>query len=276
MHTPTDLEAVHRNVTSWLSGKPVDWMLVCGSGMGRGLVGEDEGSLGLQILATIGLADLGLPVPNVAGHGQSLVYGKIGPSHVCVQTGRLHPYEGIPIQVCTAALEGVIAAGARGVALTCAVGALNPDYHAGQLVALCDQMALFGPTPLRGPTFIDCSEIYSRRLRARIHAIASTIPALGGPLDEAVYAHARGPQYESPAETKALRMLGGDIVGMSTTYEAIAVTAHQLPLCAVGVVTNAASQEGLSHIEVQQRSEAARGTLAQLLAQFFASDPAGT
>ncbi len=249
-------------------------MLVCGSGMGRGLVGEGEGSLGLDIVDTVGLGQLGLPVPEVAGHGQSLVYGRLGDSHICVQTGRLHPYEGIPIQVCTAALEGVIAAGARGVALTCAVGALNPAYEAGQLVALCDQMALFGPTPLRGPKFIDCSEIYSRRLRKKIHALATEIGALGRPLDEAVYAHARGPQYESPAETKALRLLGGDIVGMSTTYEAIAVTAHQLPLCGIGVVTNAASQEGLSHLEVQQRSEAARGTLAKLLARLLASDPA--
>lgn len=242
--------------------------------MGRGLAGTGEGSLGLEITAKIGLAELGLPVPEVAGHGQSLVYGRLGDANVCVQTGRLHPYEGVPIQVCTAALEGVMQAGARGVVLTCAVGALNTAYDAGQLVALRDQMALFGPTPLRGPKFIDCSEIYSKRLRARLHQLASELPELGGPLDEAVYAHARGPQYESPAETAALRLLGGDIVGMSTTYEAIAVRAHDLPLCAVGVVTNAASQEGLSHLEVQERSEAARGKLAKLLAKLLQSDPA--
>ncbi|MBZ5711516.1 purine-nucleoside phosphorylase [Nannocystis pusilla] len=253
-----------------LEGATIDWVVVSGSGF-VGIAGEGPDGLGMAIEGSIPLRGLGLPVPTVAGHGNALVFGTIGELRVCVQTGRIHPYEGHPIDVCTAPLFAMLANGARGVCLTCAVGGLDPTLRTGQVVLLKDQMNLFGPTPLVGPRFIDMSQLYSPHLRARLQALD---PGLGaGKLAEVVYAHARGPQYETPAETAALRTLGGQVVGMSTTYEAILAAAHGAAVCGVGVVTNAASQVGLSHDEVQVRTRAARPQVAALLRGLLAQSP---
>lgn len=254
-----------------LEGRVLEWALVAGSGLGVGFVAE-TGGLGLTIEGDLSLAELGLPAPSVAGHGNRLVWGTIGGRRVCVQTGRLHPYEGHPLGVCTAPLAAMLANGARGAILTFAAGGLDPALSTGELVILRDQMALFGPTPLVGPQFVDCSGMYSPHLRKRLQALH---PGLGpSGLREVVYAHARGPQYETPAETEALRRLGGDVVGMSTTYEAIFCAAHKVQLAGFGVVTNAAGASGLNHVEVQARSDEARAAMAAVLAGLLATDPA--
>lgn len=253
-----------------LEGKTLDWLVVSGSGF-VGIAGDGPDGLGLQVEGSIPLRGLGLPVPTVAGHGSALVFGTIGGQRVAVQTGRIHPYEGHPIAVCTAPLFAALANGARGVCLTCAVGGLDPKLRTGQVVLLRDHINLFGPTPLVGPRFIDLSRMYSPHLRARLQALDPGLVA--GRLAEVVYAHARGPQYETAAETEALRRLGGEVVGMSTTYEAILAAAHGAAVCGVGVVTNAASQVGLSHDEVQERTRAARPQVAALLRGLLAQSP---
>jgi purine-nucleoside phosphorylase len=271
----------------------LDWMIIGGSGIGTPLVEAGEHSLGLTIQHNIPLADLGLPAPSVAGHGSSLVFGELAGDdgrivRVCVQTGRIHPYEGHSAAVVTAPLGAVLRLGVKQLLLTCAVGGINPKLRTGTIVSLRDQVALFGPTPLRGSAFVDCSDIYASALRAKLRALElssrpgdradssrpgdradSSRPgdrADSDPgLPEVVYAHARGPQYETPAEVAALRVLGGDVVGMSTTYEAILAAAHRVPTCGLGVVTNAAGSEALSHLEVQQESARARGRLSKLI-----------
>jgi purine-nucleoside phosphorylase len=256
-----------------LGGAPIDWVLICGSGIGKGMVAEGSG-LGLKIEWTLPLAELGLPAPSVAGHGQSLVYGTIGERRVIVQTGRIHPYEGHPIAVCTAALAATLACGARGLALTCAAGGLSPLLVPGELAIIRDQLNLFGPTPLSGPRFIPCGALYSPAHRARLQAIAAERGlGQGGRLREVVYAHVPGPQYETPAETEALRRLGGDVVGMSTTYEALLAAAEGASILGISVVTNVAGVVGLSHSEVQERSDAALPDLAALLGAALAGDP---
>ncbi|MEZ4449306.1 MAG: purine-nucleoside phosphorylase [Nannocystaceae bacterium] len=256
-----------------LGGETLDWALICGSGIGKGMVREGSG-LGLEVEWTLPLAELGLPVPSVAGHGNALVFGRIGDQRVCVQTGRLHPYEGHSIATCTAALQAMLSCGARGVALTCAAGGVNPVLSPGELAILRDHINLFGPTALVGPRFVPSGEVYAGHLRARLHVRADAL-RLGrdGHLREVVYMHLRGPQYETPAETEALRRLGSDIVGMSTTYEAILALAEGAQVCAVAVVTNVAGVVGLSHEEVHERSDAALPSLAGLLGGVLAVDP---
>ena len=269
-----DPAAVHATQTlrQALGGRSLDWAIVAGSGLGVGFVAA-QGGIGLQVEGQLPLAELGLPAPSVAGHGNSLVWGRVGASTVCVQTGRLHPYEGHPIGVCTAPLAAMLGNGARAAALTFAVGGLDPALRTGEIVLLRDQIGLFGPTPLVGPQFIDCSQIYSARLRRRVQQIH---PGLGpSQLPEVVYAHARGPQYETPAETEALRRLGGQVVGMSTTYEGILCAAFGVPALGLGVVTNGAGQTGLSHVEVQERSNEARAQIAGLLGALVAGAPQG-
>jgi purine-nucleoside phosphorylase len=253
----------------WLS---VDWMIIGGSGIGRPLVEAGEHALGLEIHHEISLVELGLPAPSVAGHGSSLVFGELpaddtGPAvRVCVQTGRIHPYEGHTAGLVTAPLGAVLGLGTRSVLLTCAVGGIDPKLRTGEIVSLRDQVGLFGPTPLRGAAFVDCSNIYSAELRGRLQTLVAA-----GELPEVIYAHARGPQYETPAEVSALRSLGGQVVGMSTTYEAILAAAHETPTCGLGVVTNAAGSEALSHLEVQAESSRARGRLAGLIRSLLKS-----
>src|SRR5690606_38049836 len=128
-----------------LDGKQLDWVVVSGSGF-VGIAGEGPASLGMALEGSIPLASLGLPAPTVAGHGNALVFAPIGSPRIGVQTGRLHPCEGHPIAVSTAPLFATLANGARGVALTCAVGGLDPDLRTGEVVLLRDHMNLFGPT----------------------------------------------------------------------------------------------------------------------------------
>ncbi len=265
MSTPhLDPAALHATeiLRARLGGRSLDWAVVAGSGLGVGFVAE-LGGIGMKIEGQLPLAELGLPAPSVAGHGNSLVWGRVGEATVCVQTGRLHPYEGHPIGVCTAPLAAMLACGARTAVLTFAVGGLDPALATGEIVLLRDQIALFGPTPLVGPQFIDCSQLYPESLRRRLQEIDPGVGATA--LPEVVYAHARGPQYETPAETEALRRLGGQVVGMSTTYEAVLCAAHGVPVAGVGVVTNGAGQTGLSHHEVQARSNEARVRIGSLI-----------
>lgn len=251
-----------------LGGRALDWALVGGSGLGVGFVAP-QGGIGLQIEGQLTLAELGLPAASVAGHGNSLVWGTLGASFVCVQTGRLHPYEGHPISVCTTPLAAMLGCGARTAALTFAVGGLDPTLKTGEVVLLRDQIALFGPTPLVGAQFVDCSDLYPEALRLRVQRVH---PGMGSTqLAEVVYAHARGPQYETPAETEALRRLGGQVVGMSTTYEAVLCAAYKVPVLGIGVVTNGAGQTGLSHVEVQARSRDAHAEISGLLAAVLAT-----
>ncbi|RMG96845.1 MAG: purine-nucleoside phosphorylase [Deltaproteobacteria bacterium] len=261
--------AVARRIEALGIPLAVDWYVVGGSGIGVGLV-EDEG-LPLDIEASLPLADLGLPAPGVEGHGSHLVFGRMGGRRVCIQTGRIHPYEGHPIAVCVAPLVAVLGDRPAGVVLTCAVGALDPDLRAGQIALISDQMNLFGPTPLVGPHFLDCSALYDAGLRTRLQAQAAGMGL--GALPEVVYAHARGPQYETPAETRALRALGGDVVGMSTTYEAIAARFLAAKVAGVAVVTNAAGEDDLSHEDVKEQGRRVRGRVVALLGHLLGTAP---
>ena len=264
-------EHARSSVREWLDGSAPDWMLVCGSGMGAGLMeAAATGGLGIHVERQITLGALGLPVSTVPGHGNSLFLGRLGGSQVCVQTGRLHPYEGHDVRLCTTVLDTVLEAGAKRVMLTAAVGGLTEELRAGEIVALRDQMALFGPTPLVGANFIDCSNIYDTALRERAVAVGRQ---QGLALKSVVYAHARGPQYETPAECAALKLLGGEVVGMSTTYEAVVAASRKIPCAGLAIVTNAAGADGLSHDEVKERANGARSTLARLLIDVLGAGP---
>jgi purine-nucleoside phosphorylase len=221
--------------------------------------------------AEIPLAELGgFPPPTVPGHAAVARSLTIGQSRVLVYLGRVHLYEGNPPQAVAHGVRTAIAAGAAVVVLTNAAGGINPDYRVGQPVLISDHLNLTGKSPLSGPPppagyaprFADLSEVYSARLRSLAR---ESDPGLA----EGVYAALPGPHYETPAEIRALRTLGADLVGMSTALEAIAARHLGAEVLALSLVTNLAAglaDHGLDHGEVVAAGAEAAGRIGALLA----------
>jgi purine-nucleoside phosphorylase len=214
----------------------------------------------------------GWPLSTAIGHAGKLVEGRIGQTPVIALAGRAHLYEGYtPAQV-TFGIRELARRGVRSVILTNAAGGINLDYEPGDLVLISDHINLLGVNPLtgpnddsQGPRFPDMSEAYSREYR-RIAAAAGE--ELGIKLREGVYAAMPGPSYETPAEIQFLRIIGADLVGMSTVPEAIVANQIGMKVLAISCVTNMAAgmlQQKLVHSEVLETGERVRDTLVKLL-----------
>ena len=232
--------------------------LVLGSGWksGTDLLGEP--------MASLDLADIpGFSAPAVAGHGgQLLVVRTKAGRTALVFTGRTHFYEERGVD---AVVHGVRTAGALGVrtmVLTNGCGGLRPEWAPGTPVLIRDHINLTGASPLHGATFIDLSTLYTPALIEKAQQVDGT-------LETGVYVQFRGPHYETPAEVRMAGILGGDLVGMSTTLEAIAAREAGMDVLGISLVTNPAAgvtEAPLDHAEVIAAGEAAAPRLAQLLA----------
>ena len=240
----------------------VDIGLVLGSGWSSGAdaLGEPLGSVELGEVP-------GFSAPVVSGHGGRLLAVRTGSGRTAaILTGRTHYYEGKGVDAVVHGVRTIAALGASRLVLTNGCGGLNPDWAPGTVVLIRDHINLTGDTPLRGATFIDMSEAYSRRLRDLAHGVDDRLP-------EGVYVQFRGPQYETPAEVRMAGILGGDLVGMSTTLETIAAREAGLEVLGLSLVTNAAaglSADHLDHAEVLQVGKDAGPRLAALLAGIVA------
>lgn len=214
----------------------------------------------------------GWPPSTAIGHAGKLVTGCLGPLPVAVLSGRSHLYEGYsPAQVVFGirVLKGL---GANTVVLTNAAGGINMNLRQGGLVLISDHINLQGCNPLLGPNddalgprFPDMSDAYSARLRGIARATAEE---LGIHLDEGVYAAMSGPNYETPAEIRFLRIIGADLVGMSTVPEVIAANHMGMRVLAISCVTNMAAgilPAKINHEEVLETGRRVRGTLVRLL-----------
>lgn len=206
----------------------------------------------------------GFETPTVAGHGGAVRSLRVGELRVLAFTGRSHYYESRDAQLVAHAVRTAAACGCRSVVLTNASGAIRDDLEAGDLVLVSDHINLTGASPLVGARFVDLSNLYSDRLRALCLAIDPG-------LREGVYAGYWGPNYETPAEIRAYRVMGADIIGMSTVLEAIAAHEAGLEVLAISLVTNRAAGLGgrLDHAEVLETAarsvERMRALLAALL-----------
>lgn len=249
-------------------------LLVAGSGLGV--------DLGRPLLPPLPLADrLPFPVHGLAGHRYELELFEAAPGRVVLyQRGRLHSYQGYAAQDLVFPLRLAALLGARVMLLSNAAGGLDPTLAPGDLVLLRDHLNLTGLNPLRGEPpaawgarFPDLVDAYTPRLRslARAHA-----ERLGLRLREGVYVGLAGPSYETPAEVKMCRLLGGDVVGMSTVLEVIAARHLGVECLGFSLVANAAAgvhPETLTHEEVLAAGAAAAPRLAALLGALLA-DPA--
>ena len=177
----------------------------------------------------------GLVPSSVRTHAGELVVGTLHDRNVVAMAGRVHGYEGYSAQEVTAPVRLMAAMGATVLLLTNAAGGLNPDFAAGDLVAIEDHISLVnlaGGDPLRGTgdRFVSMNRAYDPELLTKL--------AEAGVSRHGVYLHAMGPSFETPAEVRMMRMLGGDLVGMSTVPEVMVARALGLRVCAISGVSN--------------------------------------
>lgn len=240
--------------------------VVLGSGLGAF---ADE----LKHRVVIPFAEIpGWPHSTAIGHAGKLVIGKIGQLDVAVMAGRVHLYEGYSAAQVVFGVRVMGAFGVKSLVITNAAGGIREDLGRGGLVLISDHINLQGVNPLTGPNddamgprFPDMTEAYSKLYR-EIAKGAGAATGIG--LREGVYAAVPGPSYETPAEIRYLRTIGADLVGMSTVLEVIAANHMGMQVLGISCVTNpAAGLSGgkLSHQEVLETAESARGTLVQLL-----------
>lgn len=235
------LNKAFQYVSDKLGGWKVDLALVLGSGLG------DYGQV-IDVVKEISYSDIpGFPVSTAPGHKGSFLFGTIPGSdiHLAVMQGRVHYYEGYDAAdvVMPERILGML--GAKYLFLTNAAGGINPDFCAGDLMLITDQISFFVPSPLRGENisalgsrFPDMSEIYDKDLCALAKDAASS---LGIDLKEGVYVQTQGPNYESPAEIRMLHTMGADAVGMSTAIEAIAANHMNLKIIGISCISNLAA-----------------------------------
>ncbi len=252
-----------RELTGRLGRDRFDVAVVLGSGWATAADGLGEAQ------AEVAVSELsGFPAPTVLGHGGTVRAVDVGGLAVLVFLGRVHAYEGHPLETVVHGVRTAIAAGCRLAVLTNAAGGVNVAYRVEQPVLISDHINLTGRSPLTGPPppvrdgvrFVDLTDLYSTRLRALVRA---AVPGLV----EGIYAGLPGPHFETPAEIRMMRTLGADLVGMSTVHEAIA--AHHLGAEVLGIslVTNAAAAPGqpVDHADVMAAGDAAGTEMGKLL-----------
>jgi purine-nucleoside phosphorylase len=218
-----------------------------------------------------------MPASAVPGHEGNLCFGRVaGVPVVCMQ-GRVHLYEGHAIDKVVQGVRTMGRLGVSAVLLTNAAGGLVPTWSPGDLMVVTDHLNLTGISPLTGrnddalgPRFPDMTGAYDADLRANLHA-AATEAAIG--LREGVYASVLGPQYETPAEVRMIRLLGANAVGMSTVHEVIALRHMGVRVGALSCITNLAagiSGQPLSHAEVEATARSRKTQLTNLLSGWIA------
>lgn len=239
--------------------------IVLGSGLG-GLVDA------LTEREVVPYAELpGFPRPTVEGHAGELVAGRLDGVPVLCLKGRVHLYEGVAAAAVNAPIRALAGLGVRLIVLTNAAGAIADGLVPGDVALISDHINALGTSPLIGPNddavgprFPDLSEVYDPVFRARVRRAAQ---ATGIALGEGVYLATTGPAFETPAEIRAFRTLGADLVGMSTVPEAIAARHAGLRVLGFSAVTNkAAGLAGpLSHDETLEVGAVAGRKLQALL-----------
>jgi purine-nucleoside phosphorylase len=240
--------------------------------LGSGLGGVDE-MLDASPRVTIAYGDIpNVPISSVEGHAGKLVAGTVHGTPTMLLSGRAHPYEGYSQRESTLLLRAILALDANTVVLTNAAGGLSPDFEPGDVMLITDHLNLSGDNPLRGPNldrfgtrFPEMTDAYDPALRA---AAKEASARTGVTLREGIYIMLTGPAFETRAEMRMLRGLGGDAVGMSTAHETIVARHAGARVVAFSLITNKATEdvaEGATHQEVLEMGRVGAERLVTLL-----------
>jgi purine-nucleoside phosphorylase len=246
--------------------------IILGTGLG-GLVND------IEILESIPYDEIpNFPVSTVEGHAGRLIYGKLGNKEVLAMQGRFHYYEGYAMKEVTFPVRVMKYVGVSHLFVSNASGGLNPGWHVGDIVLINDHINFFPEHPLHGknenelgPRFPDMSKVYDERLRnkAKLIALEHNIQ-----VKEGVYIGVQGPTFETPAEYKMFRVLGGDVIGMSTVPEVIVARHMGIRVFGISIITDSGVPGEIveiSHEEVQQVAMKAEPKMTRIMKELIES-----
>lgn len=249
------------------------------------ILGSSLGPLADEIVDPIAIDYADIPnflLSTVESHAGKMIFGTLAGKYVACMSGRFHYYEGYDFEELAAPIRVFKLLGARAAILTNAAGAVNTAYNVGDIMVVKDHIKLVGMSPMRGPNipelgprFFDTSEMYSPALRSLAIACAERIGQKYR-THEGVYFYFGGPQFETPAEIRAARILGGDAVGMSTVTEALTAAHCGLDILALSLMTNMAAgvlPQRLSAEEVNVSAEEAGGRFRALVREIVGAMP---
>ena len=255
---------------SRLNGFSPEYLLVLGSGLGV---------LADQVKAPVIVTYGEIPhfkTSTAPGHAGRFVFGELGGKSVMAMQGRMHVYEGYSAEEVAYPVRVAKLLGVNAMIVTNAAGGVNTSYQVGDLVVLNDFIKMGLPNPLIGknipefgPRFCDMSYVFNRDY---IRLLKETAREQGLTLREGVYFYSTGPQYETPAEIRAFRLLGADVVGMSTVHECIAATHAGMKILGISLVTNMAAgvlDRPLTEQEVLDEAALAQERFSRLLLSFL-------
>ena len=229
---------------------PPEWGIVLGTGQGVWDARLENGDgLPYEELPHF-------PPATSPSHQGRLSWGRLAGRRVLLFQGRFHAYEGYSMRQVTFPVRVLAALGVKKVVLTNAAGGLNPHFRAGELMLICDHLNFIGDSPLVGdnvdawgPRFPDMSRVYDASLRQAALEVARR---RGFVLNQGVYVAVKGPHLETPAETRMLRLLGADAVGMSTVPEAIAAVHAGLRVLGISVLSNLNLPDAMAPIAIEE------------------------
>lgn len=215
------------------------------------------------------------PLSTVEGHSGKLIFGKLGQKDIMAMQGRFHYYEGYTMQQVTFPVRVMRELGIRTLFVSNAAGGMNPDFEIGDLMIITDHINFFPEHPLHGknipygPRFPDMSEAYDKELIRRADAIAA---AKDIQVQHGVYVGTQGPTFETPAEYRMYRILGGDAVGMSTVPEVIVANHCGISVFGISVITDLGVEGKIvevSHEEVQKAADAAQPRMTEIMRELI-------
>lgn len=250
-----------------IGGRKPKILMILGSGLG---FMADE----IEDAVSIPYEDIPhFKVSTVDGHAGKLVIGTLAGVQVAVMHGRMHCYEGYTPQEVSYPVRVAKLLGVNSLIVTNAAGAVNEDYNVGDLMLISDHIRLMGMSPLTGPNieefgprFCDMSNVYTKEYRVIAHQKAEE---LGMKLHDGVYFYFAGPQFETPAEIRAARVLGADAVGMSTVFETTVASHCGMKVLGISLMTNMAAgiipDSVLDGVDVLEAAEKAKESFSALI-----------
>jgi len=244
--------------------------IVLGSGLG---VLKDE----IENKIVIKYEDIPeFPISTVEGHAGELIIGELSGKSIIAMNGRFHYYEGYHIKQTVFPIRVFSLLGVKKIILTNAAGGINTNIKEGSFMVINDHLSFFTESVLRGKNedefgirFPDMSEVYDKE---EVEKMKLIIEKHTGTVVEGVYAYMKGPCYETPAEIRALRILGADAVGMSTVPEAIVARHSGMKVVAVSCITNMAAgvtNKKLSHEEVKATADRVKGEFKEIIKEYL-------